>query len=367
MTSPETAAPGTAHDSSLGFPCEIDQVEKQLAAIWESNEAATKASLVNFVIISHQPGSLEENHRLVGGLTRDHACRVILVEAAEKQTGSQDKARAWITAHCHLRGGSRSVCSEQIAFRLGAASPGTMRHLLLKHLESDLPVVVWWQGEPGLDFEPRLTSVVDRLIVDSSRWPESTLAENWQRILEAAHAGPRPLTLHDLAWSRGHHWRQAVASLFDHPHAAQAIHGIHTLRITSSRSDSASARFLAAWLASALHLEPADANIPPTQWVTSDKRPVRFLWEEAGGRCLSSLDIVADEGRVSLCQKNDHHLEGTMSDGSFSTSMALPAKTGDDAHWIAALLSRGGKSSLHPQILPRFLLFSGIDPANALA
>lgn len=363
MTSPETAAT----ESALGFPCEIDQVERQLAGIWESNEAATKASLVNFVIISHQPGSLEENHRLVGGLTRDHACRVILVEAAEQNTAAQKEARAWITAHCHLRGGSRSVCSEQIAFRLGNATRGTMRHLLLKHLQSDLPVVVWWQGEPGPDFEPRLTNVIDRLIVDSSRWPESTLAENWQRILKAAHGGPRPITLHDLAWSRGHHWRQAVASLFDHPHAAQAIHGIHTLRIASRRSDSASARFLAAWLASALHLEPADTHIPPTQWVTQEKRPVRFLWEEAGERCLSSLDILADEARVSLCQKDDHHLEGTMSDGSFSTSMVLPAESGDDAHWIAALLSRGGKSSLHPQILPRFLLFSGINPASALA
>ena len=55
--------------------------------------------------------------------------------------------RAWITAHCHLAHGRKSVCCEQIAFYLTGKVTGRFRNTVFAHLNSDLPLVFWWQGE----------------------------------------------------------------------------------------------------------------------------------------------------------------------------------------------------------------------------
>ncbi|MFN7343291.1 MAG: glucose-6-phosphate dehydrogenase assembly protein OpcA, partial [bacterium] len=112
-------------------------------------------------VYSEKSGSLLENSRIINELTRDNACRAILVEIDRNEAAS---LRAWITAHCHLSHGQKSVCCEQISFRLTGRVTGRFRNTVFSHLNSDLPLVFWWQGELSDVFTERLASVMDRLI-----------------------------------------------------------------------------------------------------------------------------------------------------------------------------------------------------------
>ena len=64
----------------LGLEVPVSQIEKELRKLWDQDEARTNASLINLVVFSEKPGALLENSAIVRDLTREHACRAILVE-----------------------------------------------------------------------------------------------------------------------------------------------------------------------------------------------------------------------------------------------------------------------------------------------
>jgi hypothetical protein len=79
--------------------------------------------------------------------------------------------RAWITAHCQLGdGGNRHICSEQLAFLVRGCGHNVVANTLFAHVDSDLPLTLWWQGEFSGNWEPYLFTEIDRLMIDSSEW-----------------------------------------------------------------------------------------------------------------------------------------------------------------------------------------------------
>src|SRR5688572_25838842 len=128
----------------LGQEVPLGRVDKALKELWGADNARTKASLMNFAIYSEDPSSLEKNTALLAEITQEHACRGLLILALPGKGTS--KARAWITAHCQLHEGHKSVCSEQISFVLEGGNLDQVRNIVFAHLDSDLPLVCWWQG-----------------------------------------------------------------------------------------------------------------------------------------------------------------------------------------------------------------------------
>jgi hypothetical protein len=64
---------------------------------------------------------LRANTAIVREITKDHACRSILIAARAKS--AKNDVRAWVNAHCHLtKTGAKQTCSEQIAFLLEGTS-----------------------------------------------------------------------------------------------------------------------------------------------------------------------------------------------------------------------------------------------------
>src|ERR1700745_594807 len=92
------------------MPVEVAKINRNLTQLWEQeSDQLSKASLVNFAVYSEASDALSFNTQLMAEVTRQHACRVILLAAnpsAQKQRG-----QAWISAHCHLVGSSgHQVC-----------------------------------------------------------------------------------------------------------------------------------------------------------------------------------------------------------------------------------------------------------------
>lgn len=231
--------------AELGTPVPLPDVEHSLKSIFASDQAVSKASLMNFAIYSERPDSLDRNTALIREVTREHACRALLIGV--DPTDQPLDVRCWVTAHCNLVSNSRkSVCSEQITFLINGCSAYLIPNTVFARLDSDLPLVFWWQGEFSDHFEPTLYSRIDRLIVDSSEWsdPVSTFDK-----LERAHREPiSHFSVLDLAWTRVLQIRLALAACFDDPLALAELPLLQEIEITHGQGHGLAARMLAAWM-----------------------------------------------------------------------------------------------------------------------
>ncbi len=228
-----------------GLEVPLAHLGRELKKLWQSSDALTKASLANFAIYSEDPASLLENSAVIREVTREHACRALLIAA--DPSSPTVSVRSWITAHCQLNAaGKKSICSEQIAFLISGQSPNLVPNTVFSWLESDLPLTFWWQGEFSARWEPHLYAVIDRLVIDSGAWahplPQLDLLEQaWQD----DHGG---FTVNDLSWTRVLHPRMALAAAFDEPGMLEHLAEIETIEIDYGAGHRIAAAMMAAWM-----------------------------------------------------------------------------------------------------------------------
>jgi glucose-6-phosphate dehydrogenase assembly protein OpcA len=242
------AAPGANGISlptwELGEEVTIPEIPRRLKALWEDNEARTRASLMNFAICSERPDALAENTEIIRELTREHACRALLV--AVEPAADSPSVRAWVTAHCQLGdGGHKSVCSEQLSFLIRGCGYNVVANTIFAHVDSDLPLTLWWQGDFSGNWEPHLFTEIDRLVLDSSEWRDplpqfDILQRSWRQA-----AGE--FSVNDLAWTRVLHLRMALAACFDDPAALALLPHAEEMTISCARGHALAGRMFAAW------------------------------------------------------------------------------------------------------------------------
>ena len=202
-----------------GVSVDIPHIPKELKKLWQDSVGvATRASRLNLVIYSAAAHSLRENTAIVEGVAREHAHRAVIIAAkADRTDGGDQEVRAWINAHCQIStAGAKQRCSEQIAFELrGEAARNTtlLESLVFSHLDSDLPLDLWWRGDLPTEPPGELLAWVDRLLVHSGEW--SRPRESFATL--RGHPGFRRLhtSLCDLNWTRLNEVRAALAGFFD--------------------------------------------------------------------------------------------------------------------------------------------------------
>ena len=332
--------------SELGMEVEVSQIDRELRRLWEQDDARTNASLMNLVVYTERRGGLLENSRIISNLTRDNACRAILVEIAREEEAS---LRAWITAHCHLSHGQKSVCCEQIAFRLTGRVTGRFRNTVFSHLNSDLPLVFWWQGELSDVFTERLASVMDRLIVDSSSWQDVT--GSFARIAEAL-AGNTTMVVQDLAWTRCWQFRVGIAGLFDDSVAQASLERIEKIRIKFDPAHRNTGLQLLAWL-----IVQAGFTYHVDHLTAKDGRVIDLVVEQdVNSAALGLVELISGDTVVRVShEKGASHVLREIHSGSYHVSSLSPADPVASEDLVAQQLARGGKNSLFLKILPTFL------------
>jgi glucose-6-phosphate dehydrogenase assembly protein OpcA len=348
MSTISTTIPAVCPELGLEVP--VAAIDKELRKLWEQDEARTNASLMNLVVYSEKPGALLENSAIIRNLTREHACRAILVEINRSEP--LPGIRAWITAHCHLVHGRKSVCCEQIAFYLTGIVTGRFRNTVFAHLNSDLPLVFWWQGELSDILTERLVSVMDRLIVDSSSWADP--AAGFKRIEEASQINT-DLILQDHAWTRTWQFRIGVASIFDDPAARRALPEIDTVELAYHPAHRNSCLQLLAWLATQAGWEDQvdgkgiGFKSPTGRFITV------ILREDPTGPALSFLSLRSGEKSATITQEaGAAHVKRCIHAPGYEVCSLSPADPTSPEELVALQLARGGKNSLFQKILPRF-------------
>lgn len=345
----------------LGREVPIGGIDKELHNLWAEDEARTNASLVNLAVYSEKPGALEENSRAVQELTREHACRALLIGIDRKV--EETSIKAWITAHCHLSHGQKSVCCEQIAFALTGRATGRLRNTVFAHLNSDLPLILWWQGELSPIFSERFYSLIDRFVFDSADWPDPV--SSFGKIAEAMEGSSR-IVPQDLSWTRSFQFRVSVAALFDDPVAQDALEAIESVEIRHHPSNRMSALQLLSWLSiqagwrDGLELDLADNRQSKGAQSYSFELPAggavrATLVADEASAPLGSLVIRAGKVSVEVVREagSNRLLRRVVAPGHVSESPG-PVDSDNSVESIGEQLSRGGRDSLYRKILPRF-------------
>ncbi len=222
-----------------GEDVSIARIERELARLRaESSEEGAQPNLRTSVMthIAWAPpewqGAAEET---LSGMAERHPSRTLLLVPRPDEADGVD---AQVSMRCYPVG-DRAICGEVIELTLRGNRSRAPASIVLPLLISDLPVFVRWRGRPVWDSPEfvQLIGVVDRLIVDSTEWPD--LPGAYQ---ELAELFPR-VVVSDIAWERTERWRSLLASLWP------GIRDVRTIRVHGT---AAQAYLLAGWLRSRL-------------------------------------------------------------------------------------------------------------------
>ena len=332
---------------------EIGRIDRELKRLWQDSAgAATRASLINFAVYCEGAEAMRKTTDIIFRHHTGSACRAILIGRDVQTPGVS--AQASISAHCHPgRAGGKKVCCEQISFLLGRDGLPLIPNIVFSHLDSDLPLVLWWQGELPKEAEEQLWTWVDRLIFDSQNWTHA--AAQFDLLRTSIEPAGQRIMLCDLNWTRSLYLRQAVAQIFDHPEYLAELRNLNAIEIVHAPGMRSTAVLLAGWLASQCEMEArgplsrAHAKfrigaMATRVALTLREEPGRALGERAAGvRVLAKAPF-----RISEHREGSNYLYADIQlPGDRETHCLMPGGNDDIVALLNDELMYGGKHKVY--------------------
>jgi glucose-6-phosphate dehydrogenase assembly protein OpcA len=328
---------------SLGQPVEIGKIDKELKKLWQEGEGAmTRASLINLAIYSEKAGSLEKNTQLIARITENHACRALVIGV--NRQSNESCVSAWINAHCHVSGAERKEkCSEQISFLLEGPCAKFLPSIVFSHLDSDLPLCLWWQDDFPERMDPQLWAWVDRLIFDSQSW--RNFDAQMRRVETAEQEAKQRIVLCDLNWTRLDKVRHAIAQFFDHPASHHHFSEIENVTVNYAPRFKSTAILLIGWLAAQLKWKTNQQSMNGScRFLDGHKRKIDIELREQSGPPIG--EVVVNSHSVKFCvspAKCGDLLEISRSgENEAAVSQMMPAQSDDPVELMTQELLRGG-------------------------
>jgi hypothetical protein len=208
------------------------------------------------------PEWMEAAEDVLAGLAELHPSRTIVLVPEPDQ---DDGLEARVDVEVFPSGEGRQICAETIRIHLKGKRASAPASVVQPLFLPDLPAFLRWRGVPsfGSDSFESLVGVVDRLIVDSTEWPE--LPENYGQLAGVFDR----VVVSDFAWARTSRWRRQLASLWP------GIGNVERIRVTGTAPQ---AQLLAGWLRSRLG-RPVELEHEPADFLEAveiDGKPAPF-------------------------------------------------------------------------------------------
>jgi glucose-6-phosphate dehydrogenase assembly protein OpcA len=335
--------PTTSTTYSLGQSVEINQIGQQLKKLWQEGEGSmTRASLINLAVYSEKAGSLERNTQMIARITENHACRALVIGANRDSTEAQ--VEAWVNAHCHVsRAGGKQICSEQISFLLEGPCVKLLPSIVFSHLDSDLPLYLWWQDDFPEAMDPQLWAWIDRLIFDSQTWKD--FGKQMGLVETAEQEAKQRIVLCDLNWTRLDRVRYAIAQFFDHPASHHHFSEMENLTVNFAPGFKSTAILLIGWLAAQLKWKTNQQQMNGScRFLDANNRKIDIELRERSGAPIG--EVILDSRKVKFCiapAKCGDLLEISRS-GENETALPqmMPAQSNDPVDLMTQELLRGG-------------------------
>ncbi|MEY2526313.1 MAG: hypothetical protein QOE73_1084 [Verrucomicrobiota bacterium] len=340
--------PATAENYSLGASVEVGKIDKELKKLWaESVGTMTRASLINLAVYSEAAGSLEKNTQILSKITENHSCRAIVINA--NREAKENRVEAWVSAHCHLsQAGAKQLCSEQLSFLLEGPCTGLLPSIVFSHLDSDLPLHLWWQGEFHDPMDPQLWAWVDRLVFDSHDWNDF---DSQMRLVETAQEEAKQrVVLCDLNWTRLDKIRLAIAQFFDHPSSHHHFGKIEDAQIDFAPGFKSTAMLLAGWLGAQLNWSAESAQkANEFQFADPAGRKIEIVLNERAGEPINRVVFNSSgiQFVVSHTKGSDLLEVWRGQPDEKCTHQMMPAGSNDPVVLVSDELMRGGPHKVY--------------------
>lgn len=226
-----------------------EAVEAALRELLRERHAADRAlapaRVLNLVVVVDREWKDEVSERLEN-VGRYHGSRTILC-SVEGGRRSLDAVAA-IAYDAPVDGGIHPI-RERVELELGAEQLQHLDTIVDPILVSELPTMLWSpQGHE--EAVQALLPLTDVILLDSDEDPSRQGLQHAVALRESAYVV-------DLAWMRTTPWRERLASSFDLPERADALHRLSEVRVRHHPGSLASAALLIGWLASRLDWETA--------------------------------------------------------------------------------------------------------------
>jgi len=257
----------------------IREIERELTSL--RTVPGSEAPYQRTSVMTHTawvpPEWVEAAEDVLSGLAERHPSRTLVLFP---QPDDEDGLDGNVEVDVYPAGEGRQICTETIRIRLKGPRAVAPASVVQPLLLPDLPAFLRWRGllpfgAPELE---QLVDVVDRLIVDSTEWPD--LPESYRGLVDIFDR----VAVSDIAWARTSRWRPMLASLWPD------IAGVKRIRVQGT---AAQAQLLAGWLRSRLkhdvelEHEPSDRLVG----VDLDGQPAPF----PPGDPPSGADVLSEE------------------------------------------------------------------------
>lgn len=294
--------------NGFDLPVQLSSIEKSLADLWRVEGEGDEDAVVRAALWSVVAHTDNEEAKTFASATLSEASvhvpqRSIIVRATPHE---EPHIESWISANCHLVGGGKQVCSEEISIVAGGSRIHHVPSLVQALLLPDLPVAAWWLGDLPNEQEEYVISLldpVDRIVIDSLYFDSLEDIRLLVRLGTESHSTPA-----DLNWARLEVWRKAAASLFDPPHMRARIRSVRSLRLVSAVSDetrfgeTASALLFVSWISSQLGWKVDREGIVYSSEGKIDVRIERTHQQDDAGRIVF-LSIGFEDGSAATIEK----------------------------------------------------------------
>ena len=314
------ATPGEPTLRWVGHASSVAEIERELGRIWRlppslaSREGpggrtiAGRTSVLNLVVVARTSELGERAAATLRMGTGRHPSRTLILVPTDPDGPAW--LRADVKAYCMTpRADAPETCAEHVYVTAGGDTGRHLEAIVAPLLVHDLPVTVWWPGDPPFGTTPTaaLMATADRLVVDGAHWSGDGLER-----LRALAALARPsLPISDFALMRQARWREAVASVFDRAELQPYLRSLRRIAVTyathgglgtEAATNLVKPIYHAAWLASRLELRVATplVRVGRTAEAGRDLRTLLARNRGAGAEVLLQPVVSAMPGGTTL-------------------------------------------------------------------
>lgn len=234
----------TLNDPGIHLPwagkiVRMEEVEDVLSSLWKMSadnlrigaNLSVRTSVLNLIICAPDVETAQRVSVILRKLSSTHLSRVVIL-ILDSSENRPNAITAWVTLRCFsVISDLMRHCFEQTTMLASGSSIRFVANIIQPLLKPDLPVYLWWIGDPPDQNDPTFAGLVElsnRIIVDSTSFfnPEQnirTLATLFQASPESA--------LSDLNWGRLTPWRQLTIQFFDVPEYRPYLAGVDSIEI----------------------------------------------------------------------------------------------------------------------------------------
>ena len=234
----------TLNDPGIHLPwagkiVRMEEVEDVLSSLWKMSadnlrigaNLSVRTSVLNLIICAPDVETAQRVSIILRKLSSTHLSRVVIL-ILDSSENRPNAITAWVTLRCFsVISDLMRHCFEQTTMLASGSSIRFVANIIQPLLKPDLPVYLWWLGDPPDQNDPTFAGLVDlsnRIIVDSTSFfsPEQDI-----RTLAALFQASPESALSDLNWGRLTPWRQLTIQFFDVPEYRPYLAGVDSIEI----------------------------------------------------------------------------------------------------------------------------------------